>query len=174
MAKSRATIENRFYELSQKQISNYNRLLFEIIRDSKTREKYIDVISKNEMPQSALWKYGVSGDLPIVLVKIKNINDVYMVRELIDAIRYFRLKNILIDLIVLDEEKDEKYILESIRRYIELKGVSYMLNANGGVHMLLKEKVSEQDENLFYAVADVILDAEKGFLKEQLGGDNEK
>jgi hypothetical protein len=34
--------------------------------------------------------------------------------------------------------------------------------------------VSEQEEKLFYAVADVILDAEKGFLKDQLGGDNEK
>lgn len=174
MAKSRAIIENRFYELNQKQISNYNRLLFEIISDSKTREKYIDVISKNEMSQSELWKYGISGDLPIVLVKIKNINDVYMVRELIDAIRYFRLKNILVDLVIIDEEKDEKYIYENMRRYIELKGISYMLDANGGIHILLKEKISEQDENLFYAVADVILDAEKGFLKDQLGGDNEK
>ena len=174
MSKSRATIENRFYELNQKQISNYNRLLFEIMNDSKTREKYIDIISKNEMSQSMLWKYGISGDLPIVLVKIKNINDVYMIRELIDAIRYFRLKNILVDLIIFDEEKDEKYIYENMNRYIELKGISYMLNANGGIHILLKEKVSEQDENLFYAVADVILDAEKGFLKDQLGGDNEK
>ena len=66
-------LQNRFYELNQKQISNYNRLLFEIINDSKTRGKYIDVISKNEMPQSVLWKYGISGDLPIVLVKIKNM-----------------------------------------------------------------------------------------------------
>lgn len=174
MAKSRTIIENRFYELNQKQISNYNRLLFEIISDSKTREKYIDVINKNELPQSELWKYGISGDLPTVLVKIKNINDVYMVRELIDAIKYFRLKNILVDLIIIDEEKDEKYIYENMRRYIELKGILYMLDANGGIHILLKEKISEQDENLFYAVSDVILDAEKGFLKEQLGGDNEK
>ena len=131
-------------------------------------------LSGHEMSQSMLWKYGISGDLPIVLVKIKNINDVYMIRELIDAIRYFRLKNILVDLIIFDEEKDEKYIYENMNRYIELKGISYMLNANGGIHILLKEKVSEQDENLFYTVADVILDAEKGFLKDQLGGDNEK
>ena len=126
------------------------------------------------MSQSELWKYGISGDLPIVLVKIKNINDVYMIRELIDAIRYFRLKNILVDLVIIDEEKDEKYIYENMNRYVELKGISYMLDANGGIHILLKEKVSEQEEKLFYAVADVILDAEKGFLKDQLGGDNEK
>ena len=59
-------------------------------------------------------------------------------------------------------------------RYVELKNISYMLGTNGGIHILLKERISEQDENLFYAVADVILDAEKGFLKDQLGGDNEK
>lgn len=174
MAKSRATIENRFYKLSQNQTLIYNKLLFEMFNGSGFREKYKELISKNLKSQSDIWKYGISGDLPIILVKIKNINDVYVVRELIDAIRYFRLKNILVDLVIMDEEKDEKYIYESINRYIDLKGITYLIGTNGGIHIILKEKIAQEEEYLFYDVADIILNAEKGFIKDQLGGENEK
>ncbi len=174
MAKSRATIENRFYKLNYNQILTYNKLLYEMLNGSGFREKYQDLISKNQKSQSDIWKYGISGDLPIILIKIKKINDVYVVRELIDAVRYFRLKNIFVDLVIIDEEKDEKYIYENILRYIELKNISYLIGTNAGIHIILKEKISQEEEYLFYDMADIILNAERGFIKDQLGGENEK
>ena len=47
-----------------------------------------------------LWKYGISGDFPIILVKIKNIEDIYVIEELISAFDYYRSKKIKTDLII--------------------------------------------------------------------------
>ncbi len=41
---------------------------------------------------SELWKYGISGDLPILLLKIKDINDIDIVKEALNAYEYFRAK----------------------------------------------------------------------------------
>ena len=173
LAKSRALIENRFYDLKKNKICSYNKLLSEIFNGSNTRAKYEKQISKNELCQSNLWKFGISGDVPIVLMKIKHVNDVYVVRELVDAIRYYNLKNLKIDLVIVNEEVgSERYVYDSILRYINSKNVAYMLGAKGGIHIIDYNRIDEREENLLLAVSDVILNAKKGFFKEQLGGAN--
>ena len=62
-------------------------------------------MSKEEYKQSNLWKYGISGDLPIILVKIKDANDIYVAKQVLKAYEFFRSKNINIELVLLDEEK---------------------------------------------------------------------
>ena len=55
------------------------------------------IINKNKKPNSAfaseLWKYGISGDLPILLVKIENISDIGILEQVVNAYEYFRIKN---------------------------------------------------------------------------------
>ena len=67
-----------------------------------------------EAPTAELWKYGISGDLPILLVKVKDSSDIYVVKDALKAYEYFRVKNINIDLVILDEEKKtyENYVYE--------------------------------------------------------------
>ena len=48
-------------------------------------------------PQSELWKYGISGDIPIVLLKIRGVNDIYVLEEMLKAYEFYRAKNIQID-----------------------------------------------------------------------------
>ncbi|MBQ8298540.1 MAG: DUF3131 domain-containing protein [Clostridia bacterium] len=169
LAKSRALIENRFYDLKKNKICSYNKLLSEIFNGSSTREKYEKQISKNELSQSSLWKFGISGDVPIVLIRIKHVNDVYVVRELVDAIRYFNLKNLKIDLVILNEEQgSERYVYDSILRYINSKNVAYLIGTKGGIHIVDYNRINANEENLLLAVSDVILNAKKGFFKEQL------
>lgn len=169
LAKSRALIENRFYDLKKNKICSYNKLLSEIFNGSMTREKYEKQISKNELSQSNLWKFGISGDVPIVLVKIKHVNDVYVVRELVDAIRYFNLKNLKIDLVIVNEEiGSERYVYDGILRYINSQNFAYLLGTKGGIHIIDYNRIDENEENLLLAVSDVILNAKKGFFREQL------
>ena len=52
---------------------------------------------------AALWAQGISGDLPIVLVRIDNIDDVAIVRQLLRAHEYWRMKQLAVDLVVLNE-----------------------------------------------------------------------
>lgn len=169
LAKSRALIENRFYDLKNNKICSYNRLLSEILKGSRSREKYEKQIMKNTLSQSNLWKFGISGDVPIIMVKIKHVNDVYVIRELIDATIYFNLKKIKIDLVILNEEQEkERYVYDGILRYVNAKNVAYLLGIKGGIHIIDYHKIEQDEEYLLYAVSDVLLNAKKGFLKEQL------
>ena len=61
--------------------------------------------------QSELWKYGISGDLPIILVKVKDVNDIDIIKEILKAYEFFRIKNISIELVILDEEKHSYEIM---------------------------------------------------------------
>ena len=44
--------------------------------------------------QEELWKFGISGDMPIILLKIPDLNDSYVINELLKVYEYLRIKNI--------------------------------------------------------------------------------
>ena len=52
----------------------------------------------------ALWAHGISGDLPIVLVRIDEPEDTGIVRQLLRAHEYWRLKGLAVDLVILNEQ----------------------------------------------------------------------
>ena len=52
---------------------------------------------------STLWAQGISGDLPIVLVRIDENDDLELVRQLLRAHEYWRLKQLAVDLVILNE-----------------------------------------------------------------------
>ena len=52
--------------------------------------------------QKDLWKYGISGDLPIITVTIKYINDIYVIKQIIKAYEFFRTKNVQVELVIID------------------------------------------------------------------------
>ena len=135
--------------------------------------KFDDVKKLNNVVSKATYKSIYDGiDLEYILVG-NNIKENIIVNDKQEEYKYsFEIKLNKLNA----ELKNNEIILtdsDTGEKVYEIPA-PYMLDANGGIHILLKEKVSVQDENLFYAVADVILDAEKGFLKDQLGGDYEK
>lgn len=169
LAYSKSLVENRFLGYKGKDILLYNKL-FAVMTNNNTREKYMDKIKENILKQSDLWKFGISGDLPIILVRINRVNDIYVIKDLILAIEYFYKKNILIDLVILNEEENryEQYVQDKIYEAISSKGLNYLLHQNGGIHIIKKNDVTEDEENLLLSCSDIILNSRDGFLKEQI------
>ena len=62
-------------------------------------------------PQSGLWAQGISGDLPIVLLRIADIDDLDIVRELLQAHEYWRMKQLAVDLVILND-RQSSYVQE--------------------------------------------------------------
>ncbi len=170
LAISKSVIENRFWEYTMKNIKLYNKILYNVLEKSNTRNIYKDNIEKNSLTQKDLWKFGISGDFPIILVKIKSPDEIQMVSELINAIEYFNRKNIKIDLVIVDEEKSryEQYTYEKIYEIINGKSVNYLLNVNGGIHIIKIANISQGEMNLLYACSNLILDAHTDLLEEVL------
>ena len=61
--------------------------------------------------QSGLWSQGVSGDLPIVLLRIADVENIDVVRELLQAHEYWRMKQLAVDLVILNERRSS-YVQE--------------------------------------------------------------
>ena len=166
LSRARVEAENRYLELTGKDISNYQRLLsFVLGNNQKTYMKYD---ADKLYPIYELWKYGISGDVPIILVKINNINDVDVVSELIKAYEYFRTKNLEIDLIILNEEKEnyDSYVKEAIMDCILNRNIADRLNIKGGIYVL--NNVKKEDEKIISLYAKICIDAQNGNLNLQL------
>lgn len=105
LAKVKVEAESRYLDVKGKEIDLYQKMLGYLIFPNPLKK----IINKNKKTNSAfaseLWKYGISGDLPILLVKIENISDIGILEQVVNAYEYFRIKNINLDLVILNEEQ---------------------------------------------------------------------
>ena len=168
LSKAKVEAENRYIGLTGKQIEVYQQLLTFLLFINPLKALRMPKLPARIYPQSELWKYGISGDLPILLVKIKEIGDIDVLKEAMKAYEYYSLKNIKIDLVILDEEKKtyEEYVKEGIENVIANSHLGYMRNQYGGIFILKEEEIEHKDALEFRA--NFILDSHLGTIKSQL------
>ena len=166
VSKARVEAETRYLGLKGKDISNYQNLLSYLIFPRKIATKK----APNKIyPTSNLWKYGISGDLPILLVKIKDVSSIDTVKECINAYEYYRSKNIQIDLVILNLEKEsyESFVKDEVQSIVLTKNLGFLLNSKGGIYCLnnINEK---EDRHLLEEHASFVIDADIGSIEQQL------
>ncbi len=166
ISKAKAEAESRYLEVKAKDIELYQKILGYIIFDNPSRPKQIKRLSNMSFCQNDIWKYGISGDLPIILVKIRDINDIYVIKQVLKMYEFFRSKNIKVDIVFLDEENHsyENYIREEIESKILDKHLGFMKNIKGGIFVLSKNEVSKSDLDLINFVSSFTIDAHFGDL----------
>ena len=81
VAKAKAEEEARYLSLNSNDLMTFQKLIPYIVFQNPMKSLYLPSLPKKEYKQSDFWKYGISGDLPIILVLIKSVNDVYVVKE---------------------------------------------------------------------------------------------
>ena len=166
LSKARVETESRYLRLKAKDIINYQKMLGYVLKINSFKNLYLNSLPKNKYPQSKLWKYGISGDLPIILLKISNITDMYVLRDLLKCYEFYKSKNIKFDLVILDEEEKnyKQYVKEEIINTILNKNLLYVQNIDGGIHII--DDINAKD--LLEYKADLILDSSKGTIDRQL------
>lgn len=162
---AKADTEARYLRLKAKQIENYQKLLGYLLFSNPFKAKQMKNLENLKYKQSDLWQYGISGDLPILLVKISQSNDKEILEEILKAYEFFRLKNISIDLVILDEEPNsyEKHTKETIINTILNANLGHMQNIFGGIFVLEDANIKMLE---FYAK--LIIDTKKGPLDRQI------
>ncbi len=170
LSKAKNEAQSRYLRIKGTQIRNYQKILSYIIFSNPTKKINLDKLPKRRYDQSELWKYGISGDLPIILVKMKNINESYVMQEVLKAYEYIRTKKVEVELVIIDEEKHsyENYVREEIEGLILNSQMSYLKNIRGGIFELSKNEISKEDLELLEFVAKVTIDSSKGGLENSL------
>jgi cyclic beta-1,2-glucan synthetase len=124
----------------------------------------------NSQGQSGLWRYGISGDLPIVLLQVSEEVDLSIARQLFCAHAYWQLKGLQADLVIVDEHPagyfEEFY--QQLRGLAASSGSPSLLDKPGGVFVLRGAQLSVSDKVLLQSAARVVLDAQKGSLRSQI------
>src|SRR5450432_2455741 len=78
----------------------YSKLAGSVIYSNESLRADTSVIIKNRQRQSGLWSYAISGDLPIVLLRITDLSNIELVRQLVQAHAFWRLKGLIVDLVI--------------------------------------------------------------------------
>ncbi len=170
LSKAKNEAQSRYLRVKGTQIRNYQKILSYIVFNNPIKRINLEKIPKRKYAQSELWKYGISGDIPIILVKIKDINEVDIIKEILKAYEYIRTKNIEIELVIIDEEKHsyENYVREEIEGLILNSQLAYLKNIRGGIFELAKNEISKEDLDLLKFFASIIINGSKGSLENAL------
>lgn len=170
LSKAKVEAETIYLGLNGKNIKQYQKMLSYLIFQNPLKQITIKNIPQQIYSQSKLWKYGISGDLPILLVKIKDLNDMYIIADILKGFEFFRSKNINIDLVILNNEANsyEQYIKYEIENEIQNKQLGYLKNISGGIFVINANQISKDDIYLLEFRANLLLDSKKGNIDIQI------
>ncbi|MES1167028.1 MAG: hypothetical protein ABUL68_03410, partial [Pseudomonadota bacterium] len=148
----------------------YGRLAGALVYADPARRAGPGILRENRRGQSGLWSYGISGDAPIVLLRISDPEKIEIVRQLIQAHSYWRMKGLTVELVILNEDVSvyRQSLQDQITRLVASGIEAQMLDQPGGIFIRRLEQVSSEDRVLLQAAARVVLDDEHGTLAEQL------
>jgi len=147
----------------------YDKLASSIIYASKYLRANPAILLKNARGQSNLWAYSLSGDLPIVLLRVGDSSRLELVAKMIQAHAYWRLKGLAVDLVIWNEEQVgyRQALNNQIVSLIAASSEASLFDKAGGVYLRHQEQMSDEDQVLMQAVARLIFTDKNGSLVEQ-------
>jgi cyclic beta-1,2-glucan glucanotransferase len=148
----------------------YERLASRVLYADGSLRAGPDTIASNELGQASLWPHGISGDLPILLVRVVGDADVALVRQVLEAQEYWRLKGLSADVVILNE--DPSSYLDEIHAQLTAlldNGPSRLWkHRSGGAYLLRGDLIGKAERTMLEAVARAVLGGDRGELRAQL------
>ena len=148
----------------------YARLAGSVVYANPSLRAAASVLIGNLRGQSGLWGYAISGDLPIVLLQIGDSANIELVRQLVQAHAYWRLKGLAVDLVIWNEDHGgyRQLLQEQIVGLIAAASTANLADRPGGIFVRAAEQISSEDRTLFQTVARAIISDARGSLSDQM------
>jgi len=151
----------------------FQRLANRVIYSDPTLRPASEVFKRGGGAASLLWAHGISGDLPIILVRVDETSDLEMVRQLLLAHEYWRMKLLAVDLVIVNERppsyaQDLQVALEALLRANPSRPKPTGEGVQGAIFVLRADLVSVEVRDLLQSAARVVLVGHRGSLSEQV------
>ena len=148
----------------------YGRLAGAILYGNAWLRADPNVVKNNRRGQSGLWGYSISGDLPIVLLKIRESANTELVRQLVQAHAYWRRRGLKVDLVIWNEDHSgyRQVLNDEIMALIAAGGESNVTDRPGGIFVRPADQIADEDRILVQTVARVVLSDVHGDLADQI------
>ena len=169
LASTHAQIELRHLGLTMEDTMRFQRLAGRLLfGDPRLRAP--EAVLANRRGQSELWKYGISGDMPIVLASIEDGSELPLLADLLKAHEYLRNKGLLFDLVVLNAHGTtyRMDLQDTIQMMVESGPEQGWIDRLGGVFLRRADLMPPEDVLLLRATARAVMDGDEGELSQQL------
>ena len=174
LAWTQAQVQLHHLSIGSDEANLFQRLANMVIYSDASLRPSSEVLSQSNVDLSTLWAQGISGDLPIVLARIDNDQDIDMVRQLLRAHEYWRMKHLSADVVIINEKppsylQDLQGSLEALVHGSQLRLAPDSSSASGRIFLLRGDLVSPQTRTQLQSVARAVLLSRRGTLSEQIG-----
>ncbi|CAN5307829.1 glucoamylase family protein [soil metagenome] len=171
MAWSHSQLELYQMQATGAETQIYARLAGSIIFANPLHRAAESMLSRNRIDQSGLWAFGISGDLPILLMRVADVHRIHLVKQVLQAHAYWRSKGLETDLVILNEDFSgyRQLLHDRILGLITSSRVEHRMDKPGGIFLRRTEDLNEEERVLLHTVARVIITDGAETLTRQVG-----
>ncbi|MBA3577269.1 MAG: glycosyl transferase [Sphingomonas sp.] len=172
LAWTQAQVQLHHLRLSPADAGEYQRLAGHILYASPALRMPSEVIEQGAGSQPGLWSLGISGDLPIIVLRVTDVEHLGIARDLLQATDYWRMKRLSFDVVILNERgasyiQDLQNELETLVRTSHARA-QFGERSPGGIFVLRADLVPQQARDLLLSTARAVLRGRYGRLASQL------
>jgi len=173
LAWTQAQVQLRYLGVDFEEAQAFQRVANRVLYAESSLRASPDILEKNRLGPSALWPHGISGDLPIVLVRIDDDHDMEIVKQLLRAHEYWRLKRLAVDLVILNDRppsyaSELQAALDAAIRTSQTRGREDEGAGRGAVFLLRADLMLAASRDLLQTAARAVFVARRGRLSDQL------
>ncbi|MBI4885900.1 MAG: carbohydrate-binding protein [Acidobacteria bacterium] len=170
LALAHAQSDRRHLGISEDESILFERLASRALLADGALQASPETSASSELGQSGLWPHGISGDLPILLVRVVGTDDIALVRQALQAQEYWRLKGLRVDTVILNEHPvgylDE--VQAQLAAMLDDGPWRTWKHRPGGTYLLRADRMGLAERTLLETVARVVLVGDRGDLRAQL------
>ncbi len=160
----------RHLGISSEDAQLFERLASRVLYADASLRAGPEELGRSLLGQPGLWAHAISGDLPVLLVRVASGDDAPLVQQVLQAQEYWRLKGLSVDLVIMNEFPmsyvDDFHV--QLTALLDSGPWGAWKHRPGGVYLLRGDRMSDAEKSLFAGVARVILSGTRGDLASQL------
>jgi cyclic beta-1,2-glucan synthetase len=173
LAWTQAQVQQHHLGIGPDEAHLFQNLASRVLYSDRALRPSAEILTRQTGGPEALWAHGISGDLPIVLVRIDETDDVGIVRQLLRAHEYWRMKRLAVDLVILNERapsyvQDLQALLETLLRMSQSARPHDGPEPRGNVFIVRADRVTASQRDVLQSAARAVLSSRRGTLAEQL------
>lgn len=148
----------------------FGRMANSVVFGNALRRTMPSIIARNQLGQARLWRFAISGDLPIVLLHIGDIGRIDLVKQILLAHAYWRMKGLAADLVIVNDDFSgyRAELQDQMIGLINAGPEAQMIDKPGGVYLRRAEELTEDERVLLQTVARIVFSDTTDTLIEQV------
>ncbi|WP_010583409.1 GH36-type glycosyl hydrolase domain-containing protein [Schlesneria paludicola] len=162
-------VELRHLHLSAAKMHQYQRLASAMLYPDRTRRPAAERLQQNRLGQRGLWRYGISGAVPMMVVYVTKPEQIDLVREAVGAHQYWRGRGLKSELVIVNDFPGS-YLDAMQDQLVELmQQLQIRLDEKPGYVFILRgAQIAAEDKTLLEAAASVVLFGDRGPFSKQI------